>query len=225
MERPFGRREVMKGVSVVEEKLPLYICEHADFACSPLDDLVWDRLLAIRLRDIVTGGQPRLSTAVKVCWNRLREAIYFRFTCDDDHVIATMTNHDDSLYEEDVVEVFICDTGKFSEYKEFEVSPANVKFDAIIQYDLDRPPIQVVREWHAIDWKTVTRVSESGYVSIWELPLRNFSVGTPSVGDIWRINFFRIDRGGGQPDEFSAWSPVGTMQFHTPEKFGFLQFA
>lgn len=218
----------MNGVSSVEVKKqkPLYVCEHADFDHSPsVDDPVWEGLPAISLCDIVTGDSPKLSTDVKVCWNRWRAAIYFRFTCEDDHVIATMKHHDDSLYEEDVVEVFICETDELTAYKEFEVSPANVRFDAIIHYDPAHLPIRVNREWHALGWKTETRVLPVGYVSIWEIPLHNFRGGVPSAGDVWRMNLFRIDRGNGQPDEFSAWSPVGTMQFHTPEKFGFLQFA
>jgi len=39
------------------------------------------------------------------------------------------------------------------------------------------------------------------------------------------VNFCRIDRPPGVPRELSAWSPTGRANFHTPERFGILEFA
>ncbi|MGG1517012.1 carbohydrate-binding family 9-like protein [Paenibacillus oryzisoli] len=208
------------------EMKPLYVCAHMEIDSFPsFDDELWERLSSINLRDTVSGGKPRLSTTVESFWNRERAAIYFRFSCEDDHLVSTMTNHDDSIYEEDVVEVFICETGDLAWYKEFEVSPTNVKFDAIIHNDPLHPPIQVGRDWHADGWKTATRYVHGRYMSIWEIPFCNFTGGIPSAGDVWRMNCYRIDRGNGHPDEYTAWSPTEILQFHTPNKFGYLQFA
>jgi len=46
----------------------------------------------------------------------------------------------------------------------------------------------------------------------------------PHPGDTWRINLYRIDRGV-QGDEYTAWSPPGRLNYHTPSRFGILQFA
>ena len=37
----------------------------------------------------------------------------------------------------------------------------------------------------------------------------------------WRINFYRIDRA---PQAFLAWNPTLTRTYHTPERFGWIQF-
>jgi hypothetical protein len=46
----------------------------------------------------------------------------------------------------------------------------------------------------------------------------------PRHGDRWRANFYRIDRAK-DGDEFTAWSPTGAIQYHTPARFGYLLFS
>ena len=46
----------------------------------------------------------------------------------------------------------------------------------------------------------------------------------PRAGDVWRANFYRIDRAE-DGDEYSAWSPTLRRNYHTPERFGALVFS
>ncbi|WP_307548539.1 carbohydrate-binding family 9-like protein [Paenibacillus sp. V4I5] len=85
------------------------------------------------LREVVTGEKPRLKTRFRACWTT--DALHIRFECEDDHVVATMERRDDPIYLEDVVEVFIDKSGTGAVYYEFEVSPRNVVFDALIHYN------------------------------------------------------------------------------------------
>ena len=203
----------------------IYECQHIDIDRFPsISNSVWDEVTAARLVDVVTGSEPRLSTIFRLFWNRERAALYIRFDGEDDHAVANMTEHDDSIYEEDVVELFVSETGDLQTYKEFEVSPANVMFDAVIHNNPVDSPIRVNREWHAIDWKTETYSGDGKFISIWEIPFCNFTGGTPSHGAQWRMNGFRIDRGNNGADEFTAWSPTGEVQFHIPNRFGYLRF-
>jgi hypothetical protein len=49
-------------------------------------------------------------------------------------------------------------------------------------------------------------------------------VNPPKAGDMWRANFYRIDRS--DSPEFTSWSPTleTPPNFHVPERFGYLLF-
>jgi hypothetical protein len=53
------------------------------------------------------------------------------------------------------------------------------------------------------------------------IPLKSLASNRPQAGTQWRLNFFRCDRANGA---FLAWSPAITGSFHTPERFGVLEF-
>lgn len=207
--------------------LPEYECHRRNVRSFPAAaDEVWNELPTIHLKETVNGSAPRLATTVEAFWTEY--AFYVRFTCEDDFIKATMDRRDAPIYKEDVVEVFIDETGRLREYKEFELSPANVQFDAAIAYDQGGPRVNV--QWDARGWVTqVVPIKEEdvaqGWIAVWELPFSLFEGGTPSAGDVWRINFYRIDRGDDRKkDEYMAWSPTGAVNFHMPERFGSLRF-
>ena len=204
----------------------VYSCEERNIEQFPsFFDEVWSDLPEIQLIDTETGHKPRLSTTVKIFWNKVRDSVCFQFYCQDNNIVSTMKNHDDPIYKEDVVEVFISETGSLTSYKEFEVSPANVKFDAAIYNNPDKA-LQVMTDWHAEGWKTdcYVNLEKSQFISVWEIPFKNFSTGTPVKGTEWRINCYRIDRNSAGQDEYTAWSPTGKADFHMPDSFGYLRF-
>jgi len=210
----------------LKKERPVYCCERRDYAGFPgWTDSVWEGLPQIRFVETKTGKAPRLVTIAEAFWSPGSGCLYFRFTGEDDEAVSTMTNHDDPIFNEDVVEVFISETGSLHRYKEFEVSPANVRFDAIIHNDL-KGGIRVYTDWHAVGWRTETSYDrqKSKFTSVWEIPFCNFEGGLPSVGDEWRMNCYRIDRSSRFGDEYSAWSPTGEIQFHIPEAFGMIRF-
>jgi hypothetical protein len=125
---------------------------------------------------------------------------------------------------EDVVEIFIDEAGNGRHYKEFEVSPHNVLFDALIDNDLVGS-IQLNKEWEAEGIKTsVEKVNMNRYVYTINIPLTVFSV-IPKSGLEWRVNFYRIDDDPQGNRHYWAWSPTGKLNFHVPFRFGKLVFA
>jgi len=56
------------------------------------------------------------------------------------------------------------------------------------------------------------------------IPLEELASPIPAA---WRANFYRVDRGApsGDPDEFSAWSPIlkAPADFHEARRFGVLR--
>lgn len=203
----------------------VYPCAYRTVTAMPgADDSVWNETQTIKLAETVTGSRPRMTTEVRMF--RGESALFVRFECEDDHTLATYDNHDDPLYDEDVVELFLRGTDRPEEYLEFEASPRNIKFDARI---LNRRPaaIEVGTEWHAAGWQsTVTgSVEEGGLTYVWALPFDDLGFGTPQPGDRWYMNCYRIDRGeDAAQDEYSAWSPTGAIDFHVPSCFGTLLF-
>lgn len=206
------------------DRSPVYSCLERTVVGFPLPhDEVWNDLPAMQLREAKTGNDAKLATTVSSFWNET--SLYFRFVCEDNRIIATMSDRDDPIYEEDVVEVFISETGEMSNYKEFELSPTNVQFDALIHNDLEGK-IKVDTEWDAPGWQTSVYIGpdKAQVIYVWQIPFVHFTGGTPSKGDQWLMNCYRIDRGGKEQDEYSAWSPPGKLNFHIPQKFGVITF-
>ncbi|WP_245375782.1 sugar-binding protein [Paenibacillus eucommiae] len=81
------------------------ICPYVNF-----DPLVRVRLSYAELVDVDTGGPVKEPTRVRTCWDD--QAIYFRFEYRDDYAVSPYVNHDDPLYEHDVVEFFIDKAGE-----------------------------------------------------------------------------------------------------------------
>ncbi|MFD0672390.1 carbohydrate-binding family 9-like protein [Cohnella sp. GCM10027633] len=194
-----------------------YRCVYAEDA----ERLPWARIEPIGLADTVTGAAPRLATKVKACWTD--RALHIRFDCEDDHVVSTMGRRDDPLYEEDVVEVFLDETGEGRTYLEFEVSPANVLFDAEVTYYAEGS-IRADTDWDAVGIETSAGASGAGarFAEL-RIPFENFR-RAPSGGTAWRWNAYRIDEDRSGVRQYSAWSPTGKVNFHMPGKFGELLF-
>jgi hypothetical protein len=115
--------------------LPIYVCRRTAepvVVDGALSDPIWSRLEPVgdfRLAD--GSGKPQLPTELKLCWDDSN--LYLGFTAIDTDIWGTMRQRDDSIYEEEVVEAFICSGGDITHYYEFEFSPHNVVFDAAIQ--------------------------------------------------------------------------------------------
>jgi len=182
-------------------------------------------------------------TALRVGWTETHLCIAFH--CSDREIWGTYRQRDDALYEEEVVEAFLSPTADVAHYYEFEVSPHNVVFDArVTSPDLDRTTMTVDTSWDCPGLQTAVQVSgplhdgrpsdgasessdaEPGWWSVEiAIPFAAFpETGVPQPGEMWRANFYRIDRA--EPPEYSAWSP--TLQvpadFHIPARFGYLVF-
>jgi hypothetical protein len=187
-----------------------------------LSDEAWHNIQALQLLENTSGVQPRLRTNVKAVWTS--ELVCFRFECEDDHIVASYKLRDEPLYEEDVVEIFIDEVGDGHHYQEYEVSPHNILFDALIENDL-AGSIQINLKWNAAGIQTaVSQVSKNSYVYSINIPHSVFSTA-PHCGLEWRVNFYRIDDDLQGNRHYSAWSPTGILNFHMPSHFGRFVFA
>ncbi len=196
-----------------------YICHYMNIG--PEEEIPWEQVPAVALRDVVAGAAPRLRTEAKAVWTK--DALRIRFECEDDHIAAAMTNRDDPLYDEDVVEVFIDEEGTGERYIELEINPLNAVFDARVRNDL-AGTIQVDTSWDADG--LATKVVRGAGTTMYDIsiPYPNFR-NRPEEGTEWRWNLYRIDEDPAGKRHFWAWSPTGAVDYHVSRRFGALRFA
>lgn len=187
-------------------------------ACSP-----------VRLRRATDAAAPRLATSVAAWYDD--DYLTVLYSATDDHIRATYHHHDDPLYEQDVVEVFLA-PDRLERYFEIEVSPHGTVFDAAIDSPAGtREGLVADVAWTCEGLVVALRnvIESSGTMSIdilVRIPFSALERPTPADGETWRGNFFRIDRHPEHGDEFSAWQPTmkEPADFHVAGAFGVLRF-
>jgi hypothetical protein len=229
---------VGKGASMPE--LPTYVCRRTPDPIKidgVLDESVWSRAASVGDFRLANGqGEPSLPTELKLCWDDAN--LYLAFVAIDTDIWGTMRKRDDPLYEEEVVEAFLSTGGILSQYYEFEWSSRNVIFDAKIECPESGDRSQMIADtsWDCEGCQSAVRVVgtldrrddlDQQWTVEAALPFSQIGRGgrPPAEGEVWRANFFRIDRAGG--GEFSCWSPTlaRPANFHVPARFGRLVFS
>jgi hypothetical protein len=131
------------------------------------------------------------------------------------------------LWDRDVVEMFLGDDWKnIRHYREFEIAPTGDWIDIAI--DLDHP--DTTFNWRS-GWNRIARIDEKAHYwyAAARIPLKSVSVEPVSAGTRWRINLYRIDGQGADPQRhFLCWQQtcvVNRDPNHVPENFGTLVFA
>lgn len=187
---------------------------------------IWNNIEPSFLCDNVTGGKTVQGTWVKTAWND--DYFYVVFNCNDNFPNATKTEFNDRLYEEDVVEIFIDDNRDYKTYIEVEVNPLNALLHYFICNDLKGSIYTYAR----CEKKIITAVKIDNVNKTWSaeiaIPMSEFETSDnipPKPKDLWRVNFYRIDKDKKGSFEYTAWSPTGKINYHMPLKFGELEFS
>jgi hypothetical protein len=181
----------------------------------------WEEIERVPLCDTVTGGVPRQETTFALA--RTQEKLHLRFRCIDDNPWATHRVHDAPLYEEEVVEAFLDPVGDLESYFEIEVNPLNAICDLVLRRN--RSGYRKDFAWHCDGLATEVRNGDGVWDVEMVIPFRSIACEPPRAGDVWRGNFFRIDRPNRTGLELSAWAPTGFPKFHIQQRFGFIEFA
>lgn len=183
----------------------------------------WPDLERAMFRDAVTGDVPRQQTRVSTAWTQTHLRVLFE--CVDSDPWATLTERDALLYQEETVEVFLDPVGDLEAYFEVEINPIGTLLDLVFRRS--RSGYKGDRDWDCEGLLGFARRTDDGWFA--ELGIPFASIGaTPQPGAVWRVNFCRIDRPSRDnsiPRELTAWSPPLRETFHTPERFGYLEFA
>jgi hypothetical protein len=194
----------------------------ADFELDgSLDDAVWQKAqpVPVECGSLKHDARPELFTTVRILYSG--KFIYFGWECPYTELTTFDTPSPDrerlGLWERDVVEVFIgSDLTNINRYAEYEVAPTNERLDVL----LNLPEKDFGWDGRAQSAVKVDRKRKVWTVE-WRMPLEVLSTTKPVVGTRWRLNLYRCDKAN---NGYLAWSPVLKGSFHTPEKFGVLEF-
>lgn len=220
--------------------LPVYTCKKIaqDFTLTgKLDHPAWNNAQPIQLVDAITGKNGRFKTEARALYSD--KYLYIGFDCEDDYVWGTVKDHDGPIYDEECVEVFINPAGIAHQYYEINLSPENVVYDACVLNS--RTPENQYAKFLALpqldfeDLHTAVHIDgildepglAKGWTAEYAIPLNEIYGGShtpPQPGDVWRVNFYRIDSPQKDQREHYAWGFTERAAFHLPWKFGYLKF-
>lgn len=216
------------------DPLPIYRCHRALGTLTidgVLDEPVWRDAEVVELVVADTGEPPRQATQARLLWDD--EYLYAAFQCIDDDIWGITTERDQDIYNQEVVELFLDADCDGHGYVEIEVSPLNAVLDLFMLWRDDRQ--RGLWDWVSEGLQTAVVVDgdptqrgtpDRAWTVEIAVPMSDFFTAPylpPQSGDRWRMNLYRIDRGI-ERDEYSAWSPPGRLNFHTPSRFGILEF-
>ena len=197
--------------------------------------------------------KPTKKTRFKMLWDDLN--LYIGAELEEDEIWATLTERDSIICDDNNFEIFIDPDGDTHNYYELEINALNTIWDLLLPKPYrdggprinawDIRGIQTAvhtdgalnkpdagnRGWSleiALPWKVLRECARDGR--------------PPKTGDVWRINFsrvkWRLNKGNGTytkaidpntgepyPEYNWVWSPMGIINMHYPELWGYLLFA
>lgn len=191
-------------------------------------DWDWQRIPAIApFRICETGELARYQTIARLCYDA--HMLYVRFDCEDYDIWGVLMRHDDPIYDEEAVEIFIsCGEQNPRRYYEIEVSPNGIVWDGVISNpDGNRATLSKNEHWNCQGLRV--SVERDDHANRWSaiLCIPWTALGyAKKLAPVWRANLFRIERPRNAPPEYSCWSPNfhSPADFHKPAAFGTLFF-
>ncbi len=176
-----------------------------------------------------TLDYPNLKTEVKGFWTDTDLHLLFVCPYETLNVFLPADNSKArrKLWDRDVVEIFLGDDwDNIRHYREYEIAPTGDWIDLAI--DLDKKGAG--GGWRS-GWKTSAGIDEAAHVwyAAAKIPLQSVSTAPVKPGTRWRMNLYRIEGQGEDPQRhFMCWQPtcvIGRDPNHVPENFGSLLFS
>lgn len=166
-----------------------------------LNEPFWNQAARFEdFRETYTGKTPSRRIEARAAYTPTDLLIGFR--CEgkipaDPAVFAT--NHDDPVYRDESVEVFLDPSGNGRDYFQFSVNIANVALDRSSRMGLAWNP----------SWEHMVQAQREEYVVEMRIPFSALGIQeSPSPGSRWRINLTRNDYG---KDQERASTPRGYL--------------
>lgn len=196
--------------------------------------------------------KPGKQTRAKMLWDD--DYFYFAAELIEDQIWATLTERDSVIFYDNDFEIFIDPDGDTHQYYEFEINALNTVWDLLLvkPYRDGGPPvngwdISGLKTAVYIDGELNTPGADnrkwSVEVAIPWTSLKECAVGNrpPVPGEFWRVNFSRVEwrtevqdgeyrkvlnpeTGKPYPEDNWVWSPMGIINMHYPELWGYVVF-
>jgi hypothetical protein len=186
-----------------------------------LTETEWKSAKPVRLEYSLAevNAVPSASTEVKALWSDKYLYLSFEAPYSELKMAANPGREERlGLWDDDVVEAFIGpDPAQPNQYSEYEWAPNGERLDL----KLSLPERDFA--WQS-GMESAVRVDSQA--KLWRtevrIPLASISPMAPKAGTRWRLNLYRHDNA---RRVFLAWNPTLTRTAHTPEMFGWLEFA
>lgn len=209
---------------------PLYRADVPMRIDGVLDEAAWRTAEPVPFYVPVSLKKPTTATDARMTWDDTY--LYVGFDVQDEDIVATFTERDAPVWEEDVVEVFIRPDPERSDYYEINFSPTGVIYDSWIVRRGARSH-RTWSAWNAEGIRVATTIRgtpndwtqrDEGYTVEIAIPfseLPSLEGRTPSVGDVWTFNLARYDYSVylDEGRELSASSPLSAVSFHRHEEW------
>jgi len=189
---------------------------------------------------------PRLATRAKMLWDD--ECFYIGARLEEPHVWGTLTEHDQIVFYDNDFEVFIDPDGDTREYYELEINALGTIFDLfLVRRYLDGGP--ALHGWNLTGLRSAVYVDgtlndprdeDRGWYVEMALPWAALKEAAhrpapPAPGDVWRVNFSRVEwqirivdgryeKVPNTPEDNWVWSPQGAVNMHLPRHWGHVKF-
>jgi hypothetical protein len=193
-----------------------------------LDEAAWAAAEpTVRFVETMRGTRAPFAAIARFAYDD--RFLYVAYEVEDERLLASHESHDDHLWEQDCVELFLDPAGAGRGYVEMQVSPRGVTFDT--RYDSRRVPRPFghVDFESGIEARVTTRGTvdddedDEGYVVEARIPFASLGVAPARAGTTYRLNMYvmnKLARG----MTAAAWSPPLVGDFHVPPRFGRLSF-
>lgn len=197
--------------------------------------------------------KPAKQTRVKMLWDD--EYFYFGAELIEDQIWGTLTERESVIFYDNDFEIFIDPDGDTHQYYEFEINALNTVWDLMLvqPYRDGGPPvngwdIRGLKTAVHIDGELNNPEADNRKWSVevaipWTI-LKECAPGgrAPVKGEFWRVNFSRVEwqaeardgkyekvinpeTGKPYPEDNWVWSPMGIINMHYPELWGYVVFA
>ena len=185
------------------------------------------------------SSDPIGSAKAKLTWDE--DNLYIYVTVADTDIVSRYTKHDEDLYKDDAIEVFIDADRNQRGYIELQVSPANVTFDKWWAATRATPGDMTWESNMETAVKLRGTVTPNDTDQGWDVEMRipwaavkgrddKMAINTPPhIGDRWKMNIVRTNQRTGGVNQAeggaSSWNRISVADFHALDRAMTIVFA
>ncbi|MEC3907181.1 carbohydrate-binding family 9-like protein [Tamlana sp. 2201CG12-4] len=201
--------------------------------------------------DIEGDKTPKYQTRVKMLWDE--NYYYILADIKEPHVWGDITERDAVIFHNNDFEVFIDPDGDTHNYYELEINALNTVWDLFVNKPYREINV-ALNDWNYTGLKSAVSVDgtlnnpddiDKGWTLEIAIPFKDLRTAyyqdNVPRDQFWRVNFSRVNwehditdkvysRKKGADGKFLheynwVWSPIGVINMHEPEKWGYVYFS
>ncbi|MDD5597079.1 MAG: DUF4838 domain-containing protein [Victivallaceae bacterium] len=187
-----------------------------------LNDACWQNAEELFFVENTSLRLPQAPTTAKIAYDSGN--VYFAFKCmepDISKMKLPLRNHDDEIYTQECVEIFIKPTPQAREYIHFIASPTP---GSVTRFESNGSAWQKEKPDYSPKWRAASYIDPVTECWTMEIAIPASALGLEQIrkSAAMRIGLYRERHI--KTAEFSAWSATLSQMFAVPDKFGWVRF-